>query len=292
MTRTDRPNSGWTRVALLVAILLSSLLVSVNRDHITPGSTADIAAQETVAPIADIASRPIRAVENIIESAKLRRRVHEENLALKAKIAVLQDRQARYENLAMKVARYEAILGVDTETDVPLRKIAARAVGETDGPFVRSLLLNVGEKDGVSLGNPVMSPAGLVGHVINTGPNTARVLQLSDLNSRIAVASAESGATAILAGDNTVQPKLAFINLRKDWTLGDRVISSGDEGSMPRGLHIGTVVADDMGELRVDLAAQKQPLDWVFVSPFAPISAPADTTDEDAASAASAAGQP
>ena len=75
---------------------------------------------------------------------------------------MLRERQARYDNLAMKVARYEAILGVDTETDVPLRKIAARAIGETDGPFLRSLLLNVGSRDGVGMGNPVMSTDGLI----------------------------------------------------------------------------------------------------------------------------------
>ena len=115
----------------------------------------------------------------------------------------MRERQSRYENLAMKVARYETILGVDTNTDIPLRKIATRAIGENDGPFVRSLLINVGKNDDVAIGNPVMSSDGMVGHVINTGPKSSRVLMLSDLNSRIPVASARSGATAILAGDNS-----------------------------------------------------------------------------------------
>jgi len=197
-----------------------------------------------------------------------------DNRLLKQEIATLREKQARYDNLAAKVARYEAILGVDTETEIPLQKIAARAVGETDGPFVRSLLLNVGSKDGVTVGNPVMSIHGLVGHVINTGPNTTRVLRISDLNSRIAVASSRSSATAILAGDNSDSPKLSFINQPENWSLDDRVITSGDDGFLPRGLDVGKVVQGEAGELRVSLSSQSAPLDWVWVSPFQKLKPP------------------
>ena len=137
-----------------------------------------------------------------------------------------------------------------------------------DGPFLRSLLLNVGERDGVTMGNPVMSTDGLIGHVINLGPNTARVLRVSDLNSRIAVTSAETGATAILAGDNTDLPKLSFINQRENWGLGDRVFTSGDDGFLPRGLEVGRVVQGKSGGLRVRLSSDSNPVDWVWVSPY------------------------
>jgi len=204
----------------------------------------------------------------------------ETNDALRKEVATLRERQAKYDNLAYKVARYEAILGVDTETDVPLKKIAARAIGETDGPFFRSFLLNVGSNDGVKIGNPVLSTQGLIGHVINAGPNTTRVLRLSDLNSRIAVASARSGATAILAGDNTAQPKLSFINQRENWAIGDRVISSGDDGALPRGLEIGVVVRGENSEMRIALSSHDERLDWVWVSPFAKIIPPLEEDDK------------
>ena len=176
----------------------------------------------------------------------------------------------------MKVARYETILGVDTNTDIPLRKIATRAIGENDGPFVRSLLINVGKNDDVAIGNPVMSSDGMVGHVINTGSKSSRVLMLSDLNSRIPVASARSGATAILAGDNSMRPKLSFISERLEWKIGDQVITSGDDGSLPRGLRIGDVIRVGEDELRVQLASLENPIDWLWVSPYAPIAAPSE----------------
>jgi len=188
MRGREHPNGGITRVALLFAVLISIAIISVQRGADRKVSGFETAAQETAAPLAKLLRAPLSVVESYFSDIAARKSAVSDNQLLKREIAILREKQARYDNLAAKVARYEAILGVDTETEIPLRKIAARAVGETDGPFVRSLLLNVGSEDGVTVGNPVMSINGLVGHVINTGPNTTRVLRISDLNSRIAVA--------------------------------------------------------------------------------------------------------
>lgn len=279
MRGSERSNSGLTRILLFAAVLFSSVLISFQRGDNRDVTGLEIATQETIAPLAAVMARPMRGIEGFFASFSRRATAFQDNDSLREEIAMLRQRQVQYDNLAHKVARYEAILGVDTETDVPLKKIAARAIGEVDGPFVRSLLLNVGSRDGVVIGNPVLSTNGLVGHVINTGPNTTRVLLLSDLNSRIAVASARSDATAILAGDNTEQPKLSFINQRENWMVGDRVISSGDDGALPRGLEVGEVTRDDNGELRVELSNKSGPLDWVWVSPFETLEAPSEDVD-------------
>ena len=270
------PNGGITRFALLAAILISCITLGLQRGGERGPSSFETTTQETVAPLVSLLSIPLGGMDRFFKGINARFSAVEDNKKLQQEVSILRERQARYDSLAHKVARYEAILGVDTETDIPLRKIAARAIGETDGPFFRSLLLNVGTRDDVQIGNPVMSTGGFIGHVINAGPNTSRVLRVSDLNSRIAVASAQSGATAILAGDNSAQPKLAFINQREKWTLGDRVITSGDDGALPRGLQVGTVVRSKDGDLRVMLYSLSAPLDWVWVSPYQKISQPED----------------
>ena len=285
MRSREGPNEGITRFALLGAIFISCLFISIQRNSVKQTSGLEIRAQETVAPLAGVLAVPLRRFEAFASGLKDKRLVVDANKALQEEIAMLRERQARYDNLAVKVARYEAILGVDTETNIPLNKIAARAIGESDGPFFRSLLLNVGLSDGVTMGNPVMSTEGLLGHVINLGPNTARVLRVSDLNSRIAVASAETGATAILAGDNTELPKLSFVNQRENWGLGNRVITSGDDGFLPRGLEVGMVVRGNNGGLRVRLSSQSLPIDWVWVSPYKQFAAPEESGSEPEAQA-------
>ena len=60
----------------------------------------------------------------------------------------------------------------------------------------------MGENDGLTKGQGVLSHEGLIGRVIDTGKTTARVLLMSDVNSRIPVTIEGSQDRAILAGTN------------------------------------------------------------------------------------------
>lgn len=199
----------------------------------------------------------------------------ETNKKLREKLERLSDVEIRANELAMRIARYETILNVESGAGIPVQKISARAVAENDGPFVFSALINAGHKKGVRPGNAVMTSKGLYGHVLRAGKRSARVLRLEDLNSRIAVMSQRSEARAILQGRNSDKPKLTFVNSGADWRDGDIVITSGDDGIMPLGLPIGVVENVEKDEpLTVKLYAQQTPVDWVYVYPFDPIAPP------------------
>jgi len=75
--------------------------------------------------------------------------------------------------------------------------------------------------------------------------------------------SARSDARAILSGNNSDTPLLAFVEDRADWRDGDAVLSSGDSGILPKGLAIG----------KVKRTANKI-VDWVWVYPYVPVAAP------------------
>jgi rod shape-determining protein MreC len=75
---------------------------------------------------------------------------------------------------------------------------------------------------------------------------------LQDLNSRIPVAVEPSGTKAILTGDNSSQPRLEYLPPMATVNAGDRVVTSGDGGSLPPGLPVGTVVGE-AGDFRVSL---------------------------------------
>jgi rod shape-determining protein MreC len=71
------------------------------------------------------------------------------------------------------------------------------------------------------------------------GERTARVLLLTDSNSRIPVTIQPSGQQALLMGDNSQAPMLDFIEAREDVSPGDRIVTSGDGGVFPPGLLVG-----------------------------------------------------
>ena len=270
----DSHDSGAVYWVILVGIIISITLMATQGRDARLRQAVQSQSDEIVSPLTSLVSQPIRATENFFYSLADRQRAFEENKALRSELQTLRERLAGYDVIETKMERYEQILGAKTKAEIPLRKLVARAINDIKGPFVRALLLNVGQTDGVEIGQAVMTPDGLVGHIILVGSDSSRVLRLDDLNSRIPVMSERSQAVAVLAGDNTDFPKLLFIDVGMDWQVGDLILTSGDDGRLPRGLVVGNVVETSNGELKAKLTGLGKPLDWVWVALFSPIETP------------------
>jgi rod shape-determining protein MreC len=274
-SRRSNEEHGPVFVILVIAILLSAGLMATQSGDAKLRRAAQAQSDRLiVSPLLSLISRPVRAAEDFLGGWSDRSRAHEENLALRAELQTLREENSRLQVDRMQIASLNEILNVEIETNVPLKRVAARAVNDVTGPFLRALLINEGEGKGIRRGQAVMTADGMVGHVTLTGRNSARVLRLDDLNSRIPVMSERSGSVAILSGDNTSKPKLIFMNLGADWEEGDRVMTSGDDGQLPRGLHIGTVSSVSDDAIRVVVTSFQQPVDWVWVALFEPFVSP------------------
>jgi rod shape-determining protein MreC len=131
--------------------------------------------------------------------------------------------------------------------DPAWRTISARVVGDTGSAFFRSVLVTAGRRDGVKRDQVAMTGEGLVGRVFETGARSARVLLVTDINSRIPVEIERSGERAVLAGDNSDWLRLVYLSPDADIEPGDRVVTSGHGGIFMRGLPVGTVTAVKKG---------------------------------------------
>ena len=148
-------------------------------------------------------------------------------------------------------------------------RIGAWTLGDTDGPFVQSRLIGAGANRGVEDGDPVLNVYGMIGRVVETGGYPqARSDVVTDLNSRIPVMADRSNARAVLVGDNSAYPRLEFLTRNADLEDGDRIVTSGDDGRMPRGLPVGLAQRDRQGRWRVRLFSDQAPIDFVWVFPF------------------------
>jgi rod shape-determining protein MreC len=161
--------------------------------------------------------------------------------------------------------------------DPNLTFVTGVVVTDSGSPFRQSVLVNVGRRDGIVDGWPTMDGIGLVGRIAGVGQNTSRVLLLTDTSSRIPITILPSGQKAILAGDNTLNPPIDFLEDRAVVRPGDRVVSSGDGGVFPADLLIGQVALGTDNRLRVRLAADYQRLEFLRVlraQPHEPIDSP------------------
>jgi len=132
-----------------------------------------------------------------------------------------------------------------------LRHIGARVMSDSGNTYVKSLLVSVGKEKGVEKGNAVLSGEGLIGRVVESGQKTARILLITDINSRVPVVVEDTKQHAIMAGQNTQYPTLIHLPQESAITEGVRIVTSGYGGVYPYGLPVGRVIKDDQEQLKV-----------------------------------------
>ena len=119
--------------------------------------------------------------------------------------------------------------------------MTARVVADAGGVYARAVLLAVGPEHGIRKGEIALDERGLVGRVTEVGARTARVLLITDLNSRIPVMLENSRARAIMIGTNGPRPRLALL---AGGRAAGRGRARGDERRgqrLPADLPVGTV---------------------------------------------------
>ena len=234
---------------------------------------------DIAAPVLDIAAQPIRAIKNIGPYFRLQSDLAAENEQLRQELV-----EARYwsdlaRRLGDRLEVYEEAFELETEAGG--ERIGAWTVADPQGAFVRSRLIAAGRAQGVREGHPVINVYGLVGRVVEAGDRSSRVLLLTDLNSRIPVMADRTNARAVMTGDNSSYPRLDYLVRDAELTPGERIVTSGDDGVLPRGVPVGEAVPTRDGGWRVRLYSDQAPVDFVWVWPFEPVAAPARDAEPD-----------
>jgi rod shape-determining protein MreC len=213
-----------------------------------------VAAGDALAPVLDALSRPTAALNEAIDAGRNFYGLALENRTLREENARLLQWQAVAHRLEAENAALRALTGFVPETAAS--ETTARVIGASGGAYVRSLLVAAGARHGVRKGQAAVAGAGLAGRVNEVGDRSARVLLITDLNSRIPVVVESSRDHAILVGDNGDRPRLDYLRPNARVAPGDRVATSGLGGIFPPGIPVGTVIAAD-GGFRV-----QPPIDW------------------------------
>ena len=104
--------------------------------------------------------------------------------------------------------------------------VTARVVADAGGVYARAVLLAVGPNHFIRRGEIALDQSGLVGRVTEVGARTARVLLITDLNSRIPVILEPSGGHAIMTGTNGPRPRLLYWSDGAPPREGERVVTS------------------------------------------------------------------
>ena len=227
------------RFAFILLVASAFGLMLLGKADILLVERARTAVTDAVAPLLDLASRPVDSVNGMIVSLRELADLRAENVRLRRENERLRSWQAVAQRLEAENTALRRL--TQAVPDPGLRFITARVIGDPGGAFARSVLVNTGQRDGVAKGQAAITSAGLAGRVAEVGSRSARILLLSDINSRIPVVVGAGRDRAILAGDNTAQPRLIYMAPDLEVQPGAQVVTSGHGGAFPPGLPVGVV---------------------------------------------------
>jgi rod shape-determining protein MreC len=189
----------------------------------------------------------------------------------------LRDENARLRDENEHLRRWQSIaLTLDAENrrlktalrwipDPEASYVTARVVADAGGVYAKAVLLSVGPNHGLRKGQIALDERGLVGRITEVGSRTARVLLITDMNSRVPVILETSRAHAILAGTNGPWPRLMYWSEGTVPKEGERVVTSAEASAFPANLPIGTVRYNANGVPEIEPDAQLRVLDIVRI---------------------------
>ena len=121
--------------------------------------------------------------------------------------------------------------------------VFSKIIIDNKSPFLRSLVINKGSRDGIKSGMAVLDQQYLVGKVIEVNFGTSRVLLLSDINSNIPITISPGNLLAIASGTGKDQAKVNFLKKTHfDKISNDSLVySSGTGGLIKSGVPIGRI---------------------------------------------------
>ncbi len=119
--------------------------------------------------------------------------------------------------------------------------VRGRSVGVDPTNLLYFVYVDVGARDGVADGMPVITDRGLVGRVTAVGPNSAQVLMLIDPASSVNAIIQGSRVTGVVRGNIDGTVSLERIPPNEKVNPGDIVLTSGLGGNFPDKLVVGQI---------------------------------------------------
>jgi rod shape-determining protein MreC len=221
---------------------------------------------DLVSPVLDALSRPAATVSDVAREVQSLAQLREENAALRRENARLIQWQTVARALITENERLRDILSF--VPDQAAKSVTARVIGDSGGTFVRNILINAGRQSGVAKGQAALVGEGLVGRVQEVGERSARILLITDLNSRIPVLVESTRQQGILAGNNSDRPVLLYLPNGSGYADGERIVTSGYGGVFPPGLPVGVIRQAKGGTVTVQPFVQGEKLEYIRLMDF------------------------
>ena len=167
------------------------------------------------------------------------------NLELESEISELRNNMVDYENKKKELEELRKFIGIKEEHNDYTLSPPCKVIAYTANDPFCSFIIDRGSNDGISIHDPVVTSAGLVGSVVEVSEkySTVRTILSPDLS--IGVTIKGKSDTGILEGDIKYSSEglSQIIYIEKDSSIkkGDTIVTTGSSGLFPADYLVGKV---------------------------------------------------
>jgi len=262
------PQRPWLPLVLLVLGLL--ILVFHESGYLAP---VENVLHYVLDPLQRVFSSAVEATGDLFQTVREARELRSEVEELQAQTAALTVENVRLREYKAEVQQLRALLNFTSEYPVSAF-LGAEVIGReacdafpcgkvlsTDpNPYLHYVTINVGTRQGVKVGMPVVSGgAVLVGRIAQVSPRTAKVKLLTDADSAVSALLQTSRVTGLVTGQPDGTLMMEYIPQEESIGDDEIVLTSGLGGFLPKGLVLGQVTEVLQEDYKLFQAATVRP---------------------------------
>ncbi|MBQ7632716.1 MAG: rod shape-determining protein MreC [Alphaproteobacteria bacterium] len=236
---------------ILLSTVNSPLISGINK-----------AALRITGPIMQVVEYPARIVHRAYTYLYDISRIYIDNRELRAENKQMLILQNKVRSLEVENQLLSRLLNYVPPPEANF--ISAKIIAESGDNFTHILFIYIGNED-VKKGQIVLGDESVIGRIDAVSGSYAKVILVTDINSKIPVVVERTRARGILSGDNTSMPSLIFTRSTADIQEGDVIVTSGVGGMFPAGLPIGFVSSAQNNEIKVETLADISRIEYVRI---------------------------
>jgi rod shape-determining protein MreC len=233
----NRGPAPLVRLAFFASLSLA-LLVLDARFRYTEGLRSVLAL--AVYPLQTLASMPAALGERISGYFVSQSQLREENAELRAKLLGASQAAQRFEAAQAETRQLRQLIGAAER--LPLKATPAEILYNGRDPYSRKVVIDKGSQNGIRPGSPVVDENGVIGQVTRAHTLSSEVTLLTDKEQAIPVQVVRNGLRAVAFGaGSSGMLELRFMAANAEIQNGDKLVTSGIDGTYPPGLPVATV---------------------------------------------------
>lgn len=250
------------RLFVVVLFLTAFLLILLsNIDSMVVGAV-DKAVIRATGPVMRVVEFPARVIHRAWTYFSDVAHIYKENEQLRAENKQMMILQNKVRTLEVENQLLSRLLNYVPPAEASF--MSAQIVAESGDNFTHLLLVYIGD-EAVRKGQVVMGDESVIGRIDTVSAPYAKVILITDINSKIPVVVERTRVRGILSGNNTALPELIFTRSVADIREGDIIVTSGVGGMFPAGLPIGFVSAINGNKVEVEPMADIERIEYVRV---------------------------